>query len=116
MIVRTNPPGAVVSVDNQPIGTTPAATSFTYYGTREVRVQRDGYRTEVIRRNIRPPWYQIPPLDFVTETLWPGEIRDDRIIDVEMVPQTPVPREEVVGRADSLRDQSRSGIVIQPDR
>ena len=114
MIVRTGPPGALVSVDNQVIGTSPAATSFTYYGTRDIRIEKDGYRTETVRRNIRPPWYQLPGLDFVTETLWPGEIRDDRIIDVQLVPDEVAPVEEIIDRADSLRSQSRAGIVNAP--
>ncbi len=114
MTVRTNPPGAVVSVDNQVIGTSPAATSFVYYGTREFRIEKDGYRTETIRKRFNPPWYQFPGLDFVTETLWPGEIRDERIVDVELVPKILEPAESVVGRADSLRTQSRMGIVTAP--
>ncbi len=111
MTVRTSPPGAVVSVDNQLIGTTPAATSFTYYGTRELRIEKDGYRTEVIKRRINPPWYELPGLDFVSETLWPWEVRDERIIDVQLVPETIEPTAEVVQRADQLRNQSRAGIV-----
>lgn len=114
MTVRTNPPGAIVSVDNQVIGTTPAATSFVYYGTREFRVEKDGYRTETIRRRFNPPWYQLPGLDFISETLWPGEIRDERIIDVELVPKTIEPTDSVVERADSLRTQSRMGVVTAP--
>ncbi|MDF1842140.1 MAG: PEGA domain-containing protein [Rubripirellula sp.] len=114
MTVRTNPPGAVVSVDNQVIGTTPAATSFVYYGTREFRIEKDGYRTETIRKRFNPPWYQLPGLDFVSETLWPGEIRDERIVDVELVPKTLEPADNVVERADSLRTQSRMGIVTAP--
>ncbi len=106
MMVRTDPPGATVSVDNQLIGTTPAASSFVYYGTREFRVEKDGYRTETLRRRFNPPWYQWPGLDFVTETLWPGEIRDDRIIDVTLVPETMEPTEAVLDRADGLRSQS----------
>ena len=86
-MVRTNPPGATVSVDNQVIGTSPAASSFVYYGTREFRIEKDGYRTETIRKRFNPPWYEFPGLDFVSETLWPGEIRDERIIDVELVPE-----------------------------
>ncbi|WP_404309133.1 PEGA domain-containing protein [Neorhodopirellula lusitana] len=106
MTVRTNPPGATVSVDNQLIGTSPAATSFVYYGTREIRLEKDGYRTETIRRKVKPPWYQLPVLDFVSETLWPGEIRDERIIDVEMVPKAVEPTENVLGRAELLRSQA----------
>jgi len=111
LTVRTSPPGAVVSVDNQLIGTTPAASSFTYYGTREFRIEKDGFRTETIKRRINPPWYQAPGLDFVTESLWPWEIRDERIIDVELVPETIEPSAEVLQRADQLRAQSRAGQV-----
>lgn len=114
LTVRTNPPGAVVSVDNQVIGASPAASTFVYYGTREIRVERDGYRTETIRRQLNPPWYQYPPLDFITETLWPLEIRDERVIDVELVPKEVVPVETVIDRAEQLRQQSRSGVVTAP--
>ncbi len=114
MTVRTNPPGAVVSIDNQVIGTTPAASSFVYYGTREIRIEKEGYRTETIRRRINPPWYQYPGIDFVAETLWPGEIRDERIIDVELVPKTMEPTDAVMQRADALRLQSQAGVVTAP--
>jgi len=114
LTVRTNPPGAVVSVDNQVIGTTPAASSFTYYGTREIRVEKDGYRTESLKSRINPPWYQYPGLDFITETLWPWEIRDERIIDVELVPQVLEPTDQVLNRADQLRSQSRAGVITAP--
>ncbi len=115
LTVRTNPPGALVSVDNQIIGTSPAASSFVYYGTREFRVERDGYRTETIRQNITPPWYQYPVIDFFSETLWPFEVRDERIIDIEMVPQQIASTEEVLGRANGLREQSRQGVVTAPN-
>ena len=111
LTVRTNPPGALVSVDNQIIGTSPAASPYVYYGTREVRVELDGYRTEVIRRRLDPPWYEYPPFDFITETLWPLEVRDERIIDVELVPQEVATIETVLDRANTLRDQSRQGVV-----
>lgn len=114
LTVRTTPPGAVVSVDNQTIGTTPAASSFTYYGTREIRIEKDGFRTETIKRRLNPPWYEAPGLDFIAETLWPWEIRDERIIDVQLVPETIEPSEEVLQRADELRSQSRAGLVTSP--
>ncbi|TWT67457.1 PEGA domain-containing protein [Allorhodopirellula solitaria] len=109
MTVRTSPPGATVSIDNQLIGTSPAATSFVYYGTREIRVEKEGYRTETIRRKIKPPWYEWPVAEFVSETLWPGEIRDERIIDVELVPAVTESSDEVLGRAEHLRSQAIGG-------
>ena len=114
MTVRTSPPGATVSIDNQVIGTSPAATSFVHYGTREFRIEKDGDRTEVIRRKIKPPWYEWPGIDFFSETLWPGELRDERIIDVQLAPKELEPAEDLMKRADTLRNQSKAGIITAP--
>lgn len=111
MLVRTNPPGALVSIDNQQIGISPAATSFTYYGTREIRVEKDGFNTETLRHRVTAPWYQWIGIDFIAETLWPSEIRDERVIDVTLTPQT-IPRtDEVIRRAEDLRSQAQAGVV-----
>jgi hypothetical protein len=111
MIVRSNPPGASVYVDKQLIGMTPAASAFTYYGTREIEVVADGFRTEKVLRKISPPWYQIPPFDFFSETLWPWEVRDERIIDITLVPEQPLTSETLMARADNFRLQSAQGIA-----
>ncbi len=116
LLVRTNPPGASAYVDKQLIGTTPAASSFTFYGTREIEVVADGFRTEKVLRTITPPWYQIPPFDFFSETLWPWELRDERIIDVTLVPEQPLASDVLLARADNLRLQSSQGIAaVIPD-
>lgn len=111
LTVRTQPPGASVYVDKQYIGMSPTATSTIYYGTREIEVVRDGYRTEKVMRTFNPPWYQLPPLDFVSETLWPRKIRDERIIDVTMVPQQVMTSEQLQSRASSLRLQAAQGVA-----
>lgn len=112
LTVRTNPPGALVYVDRQLIGPSPASTSFVYWGTRHIEVVGDGYRTEKVLRTFHPPWYQIPPLDFVSETLWPWEIRAQRVVDVTMVPENAVPPEELLAHADELRTQTAAGIAV----
>ena len=111
LIVRTNPPGASIYVDKQLIGTSPAATPFTYYATREIEAVGDGFRTEKVMRTISPPWYQFPPLDFISETLWPWEIRDERIVDITLVPERPMASEELQNRANSLRLQAAQGVA-----
>jgi len=111
LTVRTNPPGAVVYVDDQEIGTTPCSASYVYYGTRKITVMKDGYRTETSYQRFFPPWYQIPPLDFVSENLIPREFRDDRIIDVQLAPEEIVPQQQLIDRAQSLRDGARTNSV-----
>ncbi|HQZ69135.1 MAG TPA: PEGA domain-containing protein, partial [Planctomycetaceae bacterium] len=41
--INSNPSGALVKVDGRDIGYTPASFDFTWYGTREVQLLRDGY-------------------------------------------------------------------------
>ncbi len=112
MTVRTSPPGAMAYIDKNPIGLTPVSTSFTYYGTRNIELVRDGYRTEKFLRRISPPWYAIPPLDFFSETLWPFETRDERIIDVQLTPNPVVPTEALIASGEQLRLQSSQGMAV----
>jgi hypothetical protein len=112
MTVRSNPPGAVVYVDDQRIGTTPVSTSFTYYGTRKFRLVKSGFETLTTLSRIPAPWYQIPPLDFVSENLIGREIRDERILDFTLEPQRVVPNTELLSRANGLRNSTAQGFLV----
>ena len=103
MTIRSNPPGALVYVDDYQIGTTPVSTDFIYYGTRKIRLVKDGYETLTVRQPFPIPWYEIFPLDFVTENFWPWEIRDERVVDLAMTNMVSVPPESVVARAEQAR-------------
>ncbi len=114
MTVRTSPPGAMVYVDRQPIGLSPVSTNYTYYGTRNFEIVRDGYRTERFLRRFNPPWYAIPPLDFVSESLWPFERRDERVIDVQLTPDPVVTNDALIDSGEQLRLQASQGIAVSP--
>jgi len=104
--VRSNPPGALVYVDNQQIGTTPCSVDFTYYGTREIRLIKPGYETLTFNQPIPTPWYEYPPLDFVSENLTPAKIRDNRTVTFDLPPQIIVPTEQLLDRAHQLRQET----------
>jgi hypothetical protein len=106
MTITSNPPGAQVLVDGEPIGYTPTSVDFTYYGTREVTLIKDGYKTVTALEKLSTPWYQIPPLEFVTDNLWPMKIRDQRLFHYELDPQTIEPTDTLLERADSLRNRA----------
>jgi hypothetical protein len=107
LTVRSNPPGALVYVGNELIGSTPVSTDYIYYGAREIRLEKDGFETLTVLQEIPPPYYQFVPLDFVAENIIPWEIRDERALDFQLRPQLIVPNEELLGRADELRRGSR---------
>ena len=112
MTVRTNPPGAVVYVDDYQIGTTPISTNFVHYGTRKIRIVKDGYETLTVEQPIPAPWYQIPPIDFFAETMVPHEIRDHRTLNYQLVPQRIVPPDELRARAEDLRARASAPGVV----
>lgn len=112
LMIRSNPPGAMVYVDNQLIGTTPCATDFVYYGTREIRLVKSGFETLAINQPIPAPWYQYPVLDFVSENLVPTKIQDFRTLSYNLTPQVIVPTEQLLGRAEELRQSTLQGSVI----
>ena len=112
LMIRSNPPGAMVYVDNQPIGTTPCATDFTYYGTREIRLVKPGFESLTVKQPIPAPWYELPPLDFVSENVVPHKIQDYRTVSYNLVPQVIVPTEQLLGRAEELRRSTLQGAVL----
>ncbi len=113
MTIRSDPPGARVYVDDNDIGTTPVSASFTYYGRRKIRLVKDGYETLTIIQPVWPPWYEVPPLDFVSENLVPGELRDQRVFEYKLRPQMLVPTEQLLGRAEQLRRGTQAGLPGQ---
>jgi hypothetical protein len=103
MTIRSNPPGAQVYVDNYEIGTTPCSTDFVYYGTRDIRIVKDGFETLQTKHAFHRPWYQYPGVEFVAENFVPGEIRDEHALNFTLEPQLIVPTETLVSRAENLR-------------
>ena len=53
-LVRSQPEGALVTIDHQSIGLTPVSVPFTYYGTREIQLEKDGYKTVKVKQRFRP--------------------------------------------------------------
>jgi hypothetical protein len=113
LTVRSDPPGALVYVDDVQIGTTPASVSYTYYGTRKIRLVRDGYETLTVDHTFYPPWYEAPGLDFVSENLIPWEIRDERALHFKMLPQRLTPMDQLLERGENLRRGSQVQLVPQ---
>jgi len=112
--ITSEPPGATVYREGMQLGVTPVDDPFVYYGTREYKLVLDGFEPLTVKQPAPPPWYEIPPLDFVAENLWPFKIRDVRRPEpYQLQPlQTPNPN-QVLDRGQQLRNTGR-GIGDQP--
>jgi len=113
--VKTNPPRALVYIDNKLAGESPVAIPFIYYGTRKIVIEkRDGEgrltheRTTVFEK-IKAPVYQFFPLDFFSDVLWPFEIEDEHILSYDLVKLNPPPikeqQEKLLKNAEELRQR-----------
>jgi hypothetical protein len=109
MLIRSQPAGATVYVDDQEIGTTPVSTEFTYYGTRKIQLIKDGYETLTVKQVFFPPWYQFPVVEFISENLSPWEHRDEHLLDFQLEPQRILPADKLLERAQELRVNASHG-------
>ncbi len=129
MLIRSEPPGAPVWVDEQYVGLTPVDPAFAHYGARRVRVGpiRDGL--DKVRHleqervvEVRAPWYEKFPIDFFFEVIWPGRLVDEHEVPAfalePAVPRTAAERSERVKQvqeeAAEFRDRALRSIPEEP--
>jgi hypothetical protein len=107
LLIKTDPPGAMVYVNDKRIGPSPATVPFIYYGTYRIKLEADGYQTQVINEKVSAPVYEYPPLDFVVENLNPFKISDNQEFLYRLVPMTRPNLDELRIRAEELRERGR---------
>lgn len=71
--VTTEPPGALVWLNDVEVGRTPLETDFTYYGLYSVRIRKEGFEPVVTTRRAKAPLYEWPVADLAAEA-WPQTI------------------------------------------
>lgn len=106
--VTSEPPGALVWLNDEEVGRTPVAVPFTFYGTYDVRLEKDGFAPLWTVGEAEMPWWEAPGPDFFAE-LVPGA-ESNVAWHFEMQPATPaedIDTAALRGRALELRDQTR---------
>jgi PEGA domain len=106
-VIESVPPGAQVLRNGKPVGFTPCDDSFVYYGKYHFSLIKDGYETAQVIQAVPTPWWQIPPLDFITENVLPWKFRDIRRFNYQMQPLRAVNSNEVLQRATQMRVQGK---------
>jgi len=114
LLIRSNPPGALVYVDEFEVGKTPITVDYEYYATRNIRLVKDGHETIVDTVSVPPPWYEYPGIDFFSENIVPARITDARVLEYKLPPKIIVPSDQLLSRAESLRVNARSTGLISP--
>ena len=105
--IQTQPPGALVIVNDEEVGVSPVKFSFLWYGDYDIILRKPGYQTLKTHYKLDAPWYQWPPIDLVAETMVPVMIHDDQVIPPFALEAEEGPNvENVVERAVELRDRA----------
>lgn len=72
--ITSEPSGALVWLNDVELGRTPVETSFTFFGTYDVRLALAGYEPVLTSREAVAPLHEAPGIDFVAAAL-PGTRR-----------------------------------------
>lgn len=111
MLINSFPEGASVSVDGQHVGYTPLAVDYLYYGTRDILVEKDGFKTVRVQKDFNAPWYQYPPLNFISDNFAMRQIQDTDSVEFQLQPKDVVDQKNLIDRAEMLRGQVLGGAV-----
>lgn len=116
LTIRTEPPGALVYVNDQLKGPSPVSYDFLWYGWYRVTVRKDGYARVDDRRMLRSPIYLWVPLDLGMELL-PFTVRDHRTWKYTLTPVTalPEPMPPEVGRQEPAQPLAEDRAEETPD-
>jgi hypothetical protein len=107
MRISTSPPGARVFLNDEEVGRSPARVAFTWYGDYDVVLRKEGFETQKSHYVVKPPWYQLPPFDFVTEVLLPGTIRDEHVLPTyNLSPASQPAAADLVNRAIETQERA----------
>ncbi len=67
--ITTEPPGALVWLNDREVGRSPVEVKFDYYGTYDVRLEREGYERQMTTGKADAPIWEFVGLDLVAELL-----------------------------------------------
>ena len=106
--VRSDPPGALVYLDDVERGETPCRFPFNFYGQRELVLRKDGYETAKQPIQVKAPLHSIFPLDIFFDLLWPLTIEENHAYEVVLQPLSQPDPDKLIFRARELRDRLHS--------
>ncbi len=102
LTITSEPSDALVFISSEEVGRTPVTIPFTWYGHYEIILRREGYETLKTSHKIKPPIYEIPPLDLFS-AIAPWTYHDNRALHYVLARQAFPGDAELIRRAEELR-------------
>src|SRR5262245_33218461 len=101
--ITSDPPGALVWLNDREVGRTPVDVKFDYYGTYDVRLEREGSEPLMTSGKADAPWWEFVGIDLIAEAL-PFRFHSHIKWNYVLEPATG-DRAALIGRAEALRDR-----------
>ena len=110
LLIQADPPASLVFVDGVELKDDPEThvptVRYEHYGIRRVVVRAPAHAVHERLVTLDPPWWQIFPVDLVTDVLIPWTITDERavLVKLEAAPEatSAAAGERALERADEL--------------
>jgi len=106
LTINTNPPGGLVTLNDEEIGVSPVTVPFSWYGDYNVRLVKEGYETLNTHKMLKAPLHDAFPFDFFAEILWPGRIIDEYEWTFDLEPYQKPDRDKLIKQAEETRNRA----------
>ncbi|MEO0511542.1 MAG: PEGA domain-containing protein [Planctomycetota bacterium] len=103
--ITSDPPGAVVFLNQRPIGVTPAEAAFTFYGRYDVRLEAGGHEPLKTARTAHAPPWEWPVIDLAFE-LVPFPVEHTVAWHFELEPTPPRGSAAIRAREEALLEDA----------
>jgi hypothetical protein len=115
LTIQSDPPGAVVYLNQQEVGRTPLETRFTWYGNYDVMLRKDGYETLKTNGQVHPPAWQWPVIDLLFDVI-PARFEDRHTLNYTLKPTPDTTGTDLIARGERMREQLEASPTTRPAR
>jgi hypothetical protein len=105
--ITSEPSGALVQLNDKEVGRTPLKVPFRFYGTYDVRLEKDGYKSLWTQQATDAPWWEAPGPDLLAEAI--PNVKTTQEWHFQMDQITVVEETDLIKRAGEMRDDLSGG-------
>jgi PEGA domain len=107
MVITSEPEGALVTLNDVEVGSTPCEVDFTYFGVYDVRLKKEGFEPLATKAEAKAPFHEWPVIDLVAMAI---PVKKRTKVEWHFILEPVVEdRAMLIQRAEELRGQMPAG-------
>jgi hypothetical protein len=114
MTIQSDPPNALIYLNDQELGRTPVTRDFKWYGDYDVQLRLEGYQSVKTHQSLVAPAWNWVPFDLLAN-LVPFTLKDHKSLVYTLKPLDPAREEPIalLDRAETLKSQVESSVYTR---